>query len=123
MQTGSGSFNMEYSAGSRFKEDKGTNPEELIAAAHAGCFTMALAGILKNEGVNFTEVRTDAKVAIEKQNGEYKIIRSELDTHLTADNIDEGKFQKLAEQAKNNCPVSKALTGVDITLKTKISKD
>ena len=108
---GSGAFDGAYSFSSRFEEGTGTNPEELIAAAHAGCFSMALAAGLGKGGFNPESVRTTAKVHLEKQDDGFAITRIELDTEAKVPGIDNAKFQEFAENAKKGCPVSKALAG------------
>jgi osmotically inducible protein OsmC len=105
-----------YSVGSRFENEKGTNPEELIGAAHAGCFSMALSGILGKAGHTPKRLQTQAKVHINKVGEGFKITKIEL--HLDADvpGIDESKFLEHAEAAKKGCPVSQALAGTEIVL-------
>ena len=97
-----------YGFGTRFEDEPGTNPEELIAAAHAGCFTMALSFGLAKEGVTEGTLETEARVTLDKEGDGFKISRSELS--LSADvPLDEGRLRELAEEAKTNCPVSKLL--------------
>jgi osmotically inducible protein OsmC len=98
-----------YGFGSRFGGEPGTNPEELIAAAHAGCFTMALSFALAKEGITEGTLETSAQVTIEQEGEGFRITRSDL--ALTADvpGIDEQRVQQLAEDAKANCPVSRLL--------------
>jgi osmotically inducible protein OsmC len=98
-----------YGFATRFGEEPGTNPEELIAAAHAGCFTMALSLGLAKEGARDARLETTARVTIEQQGDGFAITRSDL--QLTADvpGIDEQRLRALAEEAKKNCPVSKVL--------------
>jgi osmotically inducible protein OsmC len=117
---GSGAFDGAYSFASRFEEGTGTNPEELIAAAHAGCFSMALAAGLAKAGFNPESVRTTAKVHLEKQDQAFAITRIELDTEAKVPGIERGKFQEIADGAKKGCPVSKALTGTQISLNAKL---
>lgn len=109
----SGVLDAPYTYVSRFEEGKGTNPEELIGAAHAGCFSMFLSALLTNNGMTPTRVQTTAKVHLEAGP---TITRIELDCTATVPGLDDAKLQELAAQAKANCPVSKALTGVDIQL-------
>ena len=117
LRFGSGAFEGKYSAASRFEEGDGTNPEELIAAAHAGCFSMALAHALTGAGSTPDSVSTEAKVHIEKaEAGGFEITRIDLITEVKAPGLDESDFQKLAEEAKAGCPVSKALAATEITL-------
>ena len=121
VKLGSGSFEGSYSFLSRFEEGQGTNPEELIGAAHAGCFSMALAHALSEAGYKVMQISTEAKVSLGKDEGGFKINTIELDTEGRVAGIDETAFIKYAEEAKKNCPVSRALTGVKIILKAKLS--
>jgi lipoyl-dependent peroxiredoxin len=116
MRLGSGAFEGQYSFSSRFEEGTGTNPEELIAAAHAGCFSMALSAGLEAAGFTPTSVDTTAKVHLVPGNGGFRISRIDLTTSATVPSIEATAFQEQAEAAKANCPVSKALAGVDIQL-------
>ncbi len=121
MRFESGAFEGHYSFGSRFGDEKGTNPEELIAAAHAGCFSMALAYGLEGAGVTPTRIRTTAKTHIEKSGEGFRITRIELDTTAEIPGIDEASFHNQAEAAKRNCPVSRALAGPEITLTARLA--
>jgi osmotically inducible protein OsmC len=112
MKLGSGAFEGAYSFASRFEEAPGTNPEELIAAAHAGCFSMALAGILGSAGHAPERIHTQARVRIEKVGDGFQITRIELRTEGEVPGMDEAAFRQFAEQAKQGCPVSKALAAV-----------
>ena len=116
MKLASGAYEGAYSFGSRFEEAPGTNPEELIAAAHAGCFSMALSAGLGNSGYNATRVATSARATLEKVGEGFQITRMELTTEAEVPGLDEETFQQQATGAKENCPVSKALGGVEITL-------
>lgn len=117
----SGVFSGAFSFGTRFSGSKGSNPEELIAAAHAGCFSMFLSGALEQAGYPATRIETRAAVTIETVDGAAKVTRSELDVRGKVPGIDQAAFDEAAEDAKNNCPVSKALKGnVDITMKAKL---
>lgn len=116
MSMGSGAYEGAYSFGSRFEEAPGTNPEELIAAAHAGCFSMALSAGLGKSGFDVTRVATSAKAHLEKVGEGFKITRIELTTEAAVAGIDEAAFQEHAAGAKSNCPVSQALAGVEISL-------
>jgi osmotically inducible protein OsmC len=116
MALGSGAFEGPYSFPSRFENGQGTNPEELIAAAHAGCFSMAFSNILSQAGHVPTSVDTKASVHLEKTDAGFGITRIDLVTRADVPGVDRDEFQKLAGQAKANCPVSKALAAVDITL-------
>ncbi|HOK54614.1 MAG TPA: OsmC family protein [Armatimonadota bacterium] len=113
-------FEGPYSVASRFEEGPGTNPEELIAAAHAGCFSMALAAVLAGAGYNPKRISTTAKVTVEKTGDEFTITKSHLQTEAEVDGIDEDTFKVHATSAKEGCPVSKALAGVDITMDVKL---
>ena len=118
----SGSFSGSFSFGTRFEGKKGSNPEELIAAAHAGCFSMALSAGLEKAGHAPQRIETRAAVTIETVDGAPKVTRSHLDVRGKVPGIDEATFQQAAETAKKNCPVSKALQGnVDITMEAKLS--
>ena len=120
MKLGSGAFEGNYSFGSRFEESPGTNPEELIGAAHAGCFSMALSHGLAQAGYSPTSVSTKAKVYLEKVDDGFKITTIELNTEAVIPDIEESEFLKHTEAAKTGCPVSRALTGVDIKLQAKL---
>ena len=108
-----------YSFRTRFENEKGTNPEELIAAAHAGCSTMALAFGLQGAGFTPTELATEAAVTIEQEGQGFSISRSALTLRAKVPNLDEAAFTKFAGEAKKNCPVSKVLNA-DITLDAKL---
>jgi osmotically inducible protein OsmC len=116
MTLGSKAFEGPFSFRSRFEEGQGTNPEELIAAAHAGCFSMAFSNILSQAGHVPTSVDTRASVHLNKTDAGFGITRIDLVTRGEVPGIDDAEFQKLADQAKENCPVSKALAAVEITL-------
>ena len=120
MKLGTGAYIGSYSFGSRFADEIGTNPEELIGAAHAGCFSMALSKILEDEGFQPDKIDTVAKVTLEKQEQGFKIISSELITKGDVLDIDDDKFVELAEKAKENCPVSQALAGVKISVNAEL---
>lgn len=120
VRLGSGAFEGAYSFGSRFEEGTGTNPEELIGAAHAGCFSMAFSAGLERAGFAPRSVRTTARVHLEKVGEGFGITRIELDTKAEVPGIEEAKFQELAEAAKAGCPVSRALTGPQISLKAEL---
>jgi osmotically inducible protein OsmC len=121
MRLGSGAFEGSYSFTSRFEDGTGTNPEELIAAAHAGCFSMALAAALGQQGYNPERINTTAKVSIEKVGEGFAITKSQLQTEADIPGIDEATFQQFANGAKEGCPVSKALAGVEITLEARLA--
>ena len=109
-----------YSFASRFEDGSGTNPEELLGAAHAGCFSMALSGGLTKAGFPPSRVHTVANVQIEKVGEGFKITHIELETEAEVPGIDEKTFQEQAEAAKKGCPVSKALAGPEIRLKARL---
>ncbi|MBO9099889.1 MULTISPECIES: OsmC family protein [Rhizobium] len=110
-----------YGYASRFEGVAGTNPEELIGAAHAGCFTMALSGILDGAGLKATSMQTTAKVTLESVEGGFGITGIALTLVASVPGTDEAKFKELAEQAKAGCPVSKALAAVPMTLDVQFS--
>ena len=98
-----------YGFNTRFGEDKGTNPEELIAAAHAGCFTMALSFALAKQGVTEGSLETTAKVQLDKEGEGFRIVRSDLELTADVPGVDDDTLRRLADDAKANCPVSKLL--------------
>ncbi|HUO85948.1 MAG TPA: OsmC family peroxiredoxin [Thermoanaerobaculia bacterium] len=120
MALGSGAYEGAYSFGSRFEEAGGTNPEELIGAALAGCFSMALAAALGRAGHDPQSVATKAKVHLEKVGDAFAVTRIELDTEARVPGIDDAAFQEAAAGAKEGCPVSKALAGVEISLDARL---
>ncbi len=122
MSLGSGAFQGAYSFASRFEEGKGTNPEELIGAAHAGCFSMAFAAALGKGGFTPKRVRTAANVQLLKGDAGFSITAIDLETEAEVPGIDEAKFQEIANGAKTGCPVSRALAGTEIRLKAKLVK-
>jgi len=122
MKFGSGAFDGSYSFKSRFEEGTGTNPEELIGAAHAGCFSMALSGALGRAGFKPKRIHTTATVYLGKVGDAFKITKIELDTEAEVPEIDEKTFADHAEGAKKNCPVSVALAATDIVLNAKLLK-
>ncbi len=113
---GSGAYKGAYSFKSRFEEGAGTNPEELIAAAHAGCFSMALSGAITRAGFTPKRIATTANVQLLKQEAGFAITQIELLNESEVPGLDAAKFQELAAGAKAGCPVSKALAAVDIKL-------
>ncbi|HEX2231835.1 MAG TPA: OsmC family protein [Thermoleophilaceae bacterium] len=119
MRMATGAYEGPYSFQSRFEEGDGTNPEELIAAAHAGCFSMALSGELGRAGREPDSIETEATVHIEKQEAGFAITRIELATRGQVPGIDDDEFRRHAESAKQNCPVSQALA-VDISLDARL---
>jgi osmotically inducible protein OsmC len=120
MSLGSGAFEGSYSFASRFESGDGTNPEELIAAAHAGCFSMALAAALSADDHVPDSISTTARVTIETVDDQPTISRSELSTEGRVEGLDEAEFQRYAEGARGGCAVSRALGGVEITLDAKL---
>jgi lipoyl-dependent peroxiredoxin len=120
MTVGSGAYDGPYSFLSRFDASTGTNPEELIAAAHAGCFSMALSAGLGKGGITPTRISTEAKVNFEKVGEGFSITRIDLVTEGEVPGIDEATFLEYAEAAKKGCPISRALAAVEITLTAKL---
>ena len=120
MKLGSGAFDGAYSFSSRFEEGSGANPEELIGAALAGCFSMALAHELAQSGYTPKQIHTTARVKIEKIDEGFKITSIALDTEAEVPGIGEQTFIEKAEITKKTCPVSKALTGTEIKLQAKL---
>jgi osmotically inducible protein OsmC len=121
VSTGSGVLDEQpYGFNTRFEDAPGTNPEELIAAAHAACFTMALSFALAREGFEAGTLETSAKVSLEKEGDGFTITRSDLTLKATIDGIDEARFGEIARTAKENCPVSKLLNA-EITLDFKLN--
>ena len=108
-----------YSFRTRFENEKGTNPEELIAAAHAGCFTMALAFGLQAAGFTPAELSTEAAITLEPEGKGFRISRSALTLRAKVPNLDTTKFDEMALEAEKNCPVSKVLNA-EITLDAKL---
>ena len=120
VKLGSGAYEGAYSFLSRFENGAGTNPEELIAAAHAGCFSMALSHGLAQAGHTPTRVATTAKVTLEKGETGFKITAIDLSTEAEVPGIDQNKFLEQAEKAKTGCPVSQALAATPIRLQAKL---
>jgi lipoyl-dependent peroxiredoxin len=117
MRTGQGGLQANYSFKSRFADGEGSNPEELIGAAHAGCFSMALSKGLADAGFPAVSIDTTANVHLEPVNGQQTVTRIDLDTTVNAPGIDDGVFQKVAEGTKAGCPISRLLApGTEITL-------
>ncbi|GJD78820.1 OsmC family protein [Methylobacterium gregans] len=110
-----------YGFNTRFEDKPGTNPEELIAAAHAGCFTMALAFQLQSAGFTATEMRTESVVTLEKEGDGFKVSKSALTLTATIPGIEQAQFDELAHAAEVNCPISKVLNA-EITLKASLSQ-
>jgi lipoyl-dependent peroxiredoxin len=121
---GSGAFEGPFTLKARVEDvERATNPEELIGAAEAGCFTMSLASMLSDAGHPPAELRTTARVRLEQLDGGFSITRIELSTTGAVPGIDEAEFVRLAEQAEATCPVSRALAGSEITLEAKLIAD
>ena len=119
MKLGSGAFEGDFSFASRFEEGPGTNPEELVGAAHAGCFSMYLSALLSTAGYSPTQIQTSAKVHL----GEGpRITLIELTTEANVPNLDEKTFLENVENSKKNCPISLALTGPEIQVTAKLIK-
>lgn len=119
IQTQSGAYQGAYSFSSRFEEGKGTNPEELIAAAHAGCFSMAFSHGLAQAGHTPKRVHTTAKVHLQKSDAGFSIPKIDLVTEAEVPGIDDAALQQEADKAKQNCPISKLLAAAEITLELK----
>ncbi len=116
MTFGGGAFDGAYTFASRFEEGDGTNPEELIAAAHAGCFSMALSGDLEKAGHDPQKIETTAHVHLEKVDGKPTVTKIDLVSRATVPNLDADAFQEIAAGTKQNCPISRLLTAAEITL-------
>lgn len=121
MSFGNGAYEGAYSFKSRFEEGTGTNPEELIGAAHAGCYSMALSADLADAGYAPESVTTNADVSLEIVDGDPAITTIVLNVKANIPDIDEDEFMEYAEGAKKNCPVSKALSGVNIELNAELN--
>src|SRR5262245_26438383 len=121
LKVGSGAFEGPYSFKSRFEEGQSaTNPEELLGAAHAGCFTMALTAALSRARITPARIHTEAQVKLEKVGEAFSITQIELDCEAQIPDLDDAAFQKYAQDAKQGCPVSKALAGTEIHLTAKL---
>jgi osmotically inducible protein OsmC len=122
IKTGKGGYQGNYSFKSRFEEGEGSNPEELIGAAHAGCFSMAFSKDLADAGFTPNSMETTAKVHLDKGDGGFSVTRIELDAVGDVPGIDADTFQKIAEGAKENCPISRLLSpGAQISLKAELA--
>ncbi|WP_434742168.1 OsmC family protein [Micromonospora sp. SH-82] len=122
IRTGKGGLSGNYSFASRFEEGQGTNPEELIGAAHAGCFSMALSKALADAGSPATSVETTAKVHLDKTDAGMTVTRIDLETVGQVPGIDEAQFTTFAEGAKENCPISRLLApGAQISLTARLA--
>jgi osmotically inducible protein OsmC len=120
MSFGDGAWEGPYTAASRFETGEGVNPEALIAAAHAGCFSMAFANVLSQAGHEPESVDTTARVTVEKDDGGFSITRSELSAEVKVEGLDEDAFQSHADEAKQGCPVSRALGAIEISLEARM---
>jgi osmotically inducible protein OsmC len=120
---GSGAFDGSYSFASRFGEGTGTNPEELLAAAHAGCFAMALSLVLGSAGLRPGYIDATAHVTVTPQGGGFRITKSHIVCEGKVRGIDQAAFGTHAETAKRGCPVSQALAGTEITLEAKLAAE
>jgi osmotically inducible protein OsmC len=124
LKDGNGAINVEsglftnapYNFAKRFENEKGTNPEELLAAAHAACFSMALSAAISGAGHNVKSIKTTDKAHLVKSGDGFAITKMEVYCEADAEGIDDKVFQQLAESTKNGCPVSKALKGVEFIL-------
>jgi osmotically inducible protein OsmC len=112
--------NRAYGFGTRFGDERGTNPEELVAAAHASCFTMALSFALARAGFTDGDLQTSAKITLEQEDGGFRISRSDLTLEARVPGIDADQFAVIANEAKANCPISKLLNA-EISLKHSLS--
>lgn len=120
MRAGDGACEVAYSAGTRFEGVAGSNPEEMIGAAHAGCFSMAFAVQVEKAGHDPRKISTTAEVSLEKTPDGFRIQKIMLSTEAEIPGIDEETFQRLANDAKENCPVSRALAVPSISLKARL---
>ena len=120
MKFGSGAFEGAYTFASRFEEGPGTNPEELVGAAHAGCFSMFLSAVLSNAGHVPNRVHTTATVHLEQVDGAPWITKIHLDCEADVPGVDEETFSEQVQASKTGCPVSKALKGVEISVDAKL---
>lgn len=121
MEFGSGAFKGAYSAASRFEEGTGTNPEELIGAAHAGCFSMAFSADLAKAGFSPKSVSTEATVHLDRDGAGFSITKVVLTSRGEVPGIDEAKFREIADGARQNCPVSRALAGVQVEVQATLA--
>lgn len=120
MKLGSGAFEGAFSFASRFEEGTGTNPEELVGAAHAGCFSMFLSAVLSDAGYVPNRVHTTATVHLEQVEGAPWITKIHLSCEADVPGVDERTFQEKVAESKTGCPVSKALVGVEISVNAKL---
>ena len=120
LRTGSGAYEGPYSFMSRFEEGKGTNPEELVAAAHAGCYAIALAHGLDQAGFTPKQVRSKASAHLEKGDDGFAVTKIQLDVEADVPGIDEAKFTEIAQATKTACPISKLVAAATITLSARL---
>jgi osmotically inducible protein OsmC len=120
MRLGGGAYDGPYDFRSRMGDGAGTNPEELLGAAHAGCFSMALALQLSKAGAKVERIHTQAKVHFDERDGGWSIHRIDLETEAWVSGLSAAAFDEHAQKAKNDCPVSRALANVDIRLQAKL---
>lgn len=120
VRLGAGAYLGTYNFGSRMGDGMGTSPEELLGAAHAGCFSMALALQLSNAGAVVERIHTKAKVHFDERDGGWSIWRIDLETEASVSGVSAAAFEAHAQNAKKSCPVSRALSGVDIQLEAKL---
>jgi len=118
---GSGAFEGSFSFNTRMGDEPGTNPEELIAGALAGCYAMALNATLEKKGTPARNVNVETKVHFGKYDAGFKISRIDLSAEASVEGIDDEAFQQIAKEVKQTCPVSKALAAIDITLEARLS--
>lgn len=121
MKLGSGAFEGPYSFLSRFEDGAGTNPEELIAAAHAGCFSMSLSNELGKAGFPPTSIQTKANLHVDRVEGRFTLLKIHLEVEAEVPGIGEAAFLEKAEAARKGCPVSRALAAVEITMSAKLA--
>ncbi|HEX5596120.1 MAG TPA: OsmC family peroxiredoxin [Micromonosporaceae bacterium] len=122
VRTEKGGYSGNYSAKSRFEEGEGTNPEELVGAAHAGCFSMFLAKLLADAGTPSASIDTTARVHLDKTEAGQTVSRIELETVAQVPGVDEADFRNFVDNAKNNCPISRLLApGTDISVTARLS--
>lgn len=122
MRVGHGAYDGPFSFASRFQDGAGTNPEELAAAAHAGCFSMALSAGLGRAGFTPTRIATTAKVHLEQVAEGFAITKIELETEGVVPGIDQAAFEEYAESTKKGCPISKLFTGAPVTVKATLKQ-
>jgi len=120
LRAASGAVDAHYSFGTRFEDAHGSNPEELIGAAHAACFSMALAKLLGDRGHKPERIHTTAQVHLDRHDGEFRIGRVDLETEGVVLGLDVQRFEEYAETAARECPVSKALAGTEISVSAKL---